>query len=134
MASLKTQLVAVLDTVAAFVGFPAKYILGIASWAINKYVPDDETGFAVADGARAAPGEVHTILNDLFAKAITFIPSGLGRRMAEKAAALVLDGFVDSAWDALVGRLSRAGATPAGATTAAASTATSAATAFLEGA
>lgn len=134
MASLKSQLVSVLNTISAFVGFPAKYVLGLAAWAIEKYVPDDAAGHDPAEGGmRAAPQDVRTVVLALFDRAIAFIPSGIGRRMAEQAAKIVVDNFLDAAWDAVLARLGRDSATPVGASQESADAASAAATAFLEG-
>lgn len=100
MQSLKAQLVKILEAVMAVAGRPARAVLALAVWAVEAYVPDEEAGHDTA-AVSAAPDNVKTIVRGLFDRAVALIPNAFYRRMVQSAASLVLDYFVDMAWDAI---------------------------------
>lgn len=97
--SLKAQLLVILNAVAAIAGTPVRAVLTLAIWAINKYLPDTAEGTPMTFGA--APDSVKSTVRELFDRAADMIPNAFARRMVQSAATLVLDYFVDTAWDAL---------------------------------
>lgn len=109
---MKSQLLLILNAVAAVAGAPIRYLLGLAIWAVGKYVPDAAPGFAVPTTVGAAPDNVKAVLRDLFDKAANLIPNAFYRRIVASVATLVLDRFIDTAWDALVGVIKFESATP----------------------
>lgn len=98
--SLKQQLIQILEAVIAVAGRPVRAALSLAVWAIEKYIPDGETGHDTTL-MQAAPDNVKITLRDLFARAVALIPNAFYRRIVAAAGNLVLDYFVDTAWDAL---------------------------------
>jgi hypothetical protein len=97
--SLKAQLLVILNAAAAIAGTPVKAVLTFAIWAIGKYLPDTAEGTQLTFGA--APDNVKSTVRELFDRAVDMIPSAFARRMVQSAATLVLDYFIDTAWDAL---------------------------------
>lgn len=97
--SLKSQVVAILTAVSAIAGTPVKALLSIAIWAIGYYLPDDAEGDPVL--VSAAPDGVKNAVRGLFDRAVGMISNAFYRRMVQSAADLVLNHFVDTAWDAL---------------------------------
>ena len=98
---LKAQVLAILHAVAAIAGTPVKALLSLAIWAIGYYLPDDAEGEPMLVGA--APDSVKNSVRALFDRAVGLISNAFYRRMVQSAANLVLDQFVDTAWDALAG-------------------------------
>jgi hypothetical protein len=98
--SLKQQLIQILEAVIAVAGRPVRAALSLAVWAIEKFVPDGEVGHDTSL-MQAAPDGVKTTLRNLFDRAVDLIPNAFYRRIVVTAGNLVLDYFVDTAWDAL---------------------------------
>lgn len=101
MTSLKQQLLTILSAVSAVAGVPVRAALAVAIWAIGKWVPDAVEGETTPPTVGAAPDNVKSTLRDMFDKAIAMIPNAFYRRMTQSAANLVLDYFIDTAWDAM---------------------------------
>lgn len=104
--NLKQQALLILAAVSAAAGPLARAAISMAIWAVNKFVPDSAQAVTIRStaNAAAAPDVVKSAIAEVFTRLVALIPGEFARQLVTAAGNIVIGRYLDTAWDALVGK------------------------------